>query len=509
MTSMFPPDRFPFIDFTMPSTSFPPVSSRVASALLLTAAVSALAALAASLAACSTAEADRAPVAAAERTAPFDAAASTPNSVSAAPPDHWWRLYDDPALDALIRDALAQNRDLAVAAARVERARAVLAQTDAAHLPATDATFGVDYGRHTDDQIVAAARNSGSAPTRFGWAPGFALSWEVDLWGRVRDLVDAAHADADAQQAAADAMRVSVAAETASAYARACAFGARIDVAQRSEQVAERIAALTARQQALGLVAPMDLARARAFADDTRARLPVLEGERRAALYELAVLTGHAPSEIPPAAVQCHTPPALAQPFPLGDGAALLRRRPDLREAERKLAAAHARVGAAQASLYPAIVLGGSVNWLSTTGNPASIGDRYAVAWGIGPLISWRFPNLAASRAELGAARADDTGARAAFDASVLRALQETEQALARYGAAWRERDALQTARAEHARAFTLAEREFRAGALDSLGVLDAERSLVDVDAALAQSAQQVSLDQVAVFKALGGGWQP
>lgn len=502
MTSMFPLDRFTFVDFTMPSTSFPPVSSRVASALLLTAAVSALTALVASLAACSTAEPYRAPVAAAARTAPFDAAASTPDAVSAAPPDHWWRLYDDPALDALIRDALAQNRDLAVAAARVERARAVLAQTDAARLPATEATFGVDYGRHTDDQIVAAARNSGSAPTRFGWAPGFALSWEVDLWGRVHDLVDAAHADADA-------MRVSVAAETASAYARACAFGARIDVAQRSEQVAERIAALTARQQALGLVAPMDLARARAFADDTRARLPVLEGERRASLYELAVLTGHAPSEIPPAAAQCHTAPALAQPFPLGDGATLLRRRPDLREAERKLAAAHARVGAAQASLYPAIVLGGSVNWLSTTGNPASIGDRYAVAWGIGPLISWRFPNLAASRAELGAARADDTGARAAFDASVLRALQETEQALARYGAAWRERDALQTARAEHARAFTLAEREFRAGALDSLGVLDAERSLVDVDAALAQSAQQVALDQVAVFKALGGGWQP
>ncbi len=464
------------------------------------------------LAACSPAEPYRAPVADAARTASFDAAASAPSVSTDAPPDHWWRLYDDPALDALIRDALAQNRDLAVALAHVQRARAVAGEAEAERLPSTQATFGVDYGKHTDDQIVAAARNSGtdgSAPTRFGWSPGFELSWEVDLWGRVRDLVDAAHADAEAQQAAADAMRVTVAAETASAYARACAYGARIDVAQRSLEVATRIAALTARQQALGLVASMDSARARAFADDTRATLPTLEGERRAALYELAVLTGHEPADVPASAAQCRVPPSLAQPFPLGDGAALLRRRPDLREAERNLAAAHARAGAAQAALYPSIVLGGSVNWLSTTGNPASLGDRYAIAWGVGPLISWRFPNLAASRAQLGAARADDSAARASFDADVLRALRETEQALARYGAAWRERDALREARAEHARAFMLAEREFRAGALDSLGVLDAERSLVAVDASLAQSAQRVALDQVAVFKALGGGWQP
>lgn len=466
-------------------------------------------AVTAALAACSIAEPYRPPAADAAQTASFDTAASAPGVTSSAPPDHWWRLYDDPALDALIREALAQNRDLAVAAARVERARAVLAHADAARLPSTEATFGVDYGKHTDDQIVAAARNSESAPARFGWAPGFALSWEVDFWGRVHDLVDAAHADAQAQQAASDAMRVTVAAETASAYARACAYAERLDVAQHSLDIAERIAALTERQQTLGLVSSMELARARAFADDTRASLPALAGEHRAALYELAVLLGRTPSDIPAAAAECRKPPTLAQPFPVGDGAALMRRRPDLREAERKLAAAHARAGAAQAALYPSITLGGSVNWLSTTGNPASLGDRYALAWGVGPLISWNFPSLAASRAQLGAARADDTGARAAFDVQVLRALQETEQALARYDAAWRERDALETARAEHARAFTLAEREFRAGALDSLGVLDAERSLVAVDAALAQSAQQVVLDQVTVFKALGGGWQP
>ncbi|MBN3787765.1 TolC family protein [Burkholderia sp. Ac-20353] len=463
----------------------------------------------ATLAACSIAEPYRPPVADAIHAAPFDAAASAPGVTFAAPPDHWWRLYDDAALDALIREALVQNRDLAVAVARVERARAVVNQAEAARLPSTQASFGVDYGKHPNDQIVAAARNSGSAAARFGWAPGFALSWEIDFWGRVRNLVDAAHADADARQAAADAMRVTVAAETASAYARACAYAERVDVVQRSLGIAERIAALTERQQTLGLVSSMELARARAFADDTRASLPALSGEHRAALYELAVLVGRPPADVPAAAKACRKPPALARPFPVGDGAALMRRRPDLREAERKLAAAHARVGVAEAALYPSITLGGAVNWLSTTGNPATLGDRYAVAWGLGPLISWNFPNLAAGRAQLGAARADDKGARAEFDAQVLRALQETEQALARYDAAWRERDALETARAEHARAFRLAERAFRAGTIDSLGVLDAERSLVAVDAALARSAQQVALDQITVFKALGGGWQP
>ncbi|WP_244314902.1 efflux transporter outer membrane subunit [Paraburkholderia unamae] len=465
--------------------------------------------LAATLAACSVTEPYRAPVAGAAERAPFDAAVSVPQAVSAAPPDHWWQLYDDPALDALIREALAQNRDLGVAAARVSRARAMLAQADAARLPSTQASFGVDYGQHENDQIVAAARDTGSAPSRFGWAPGFALSWEIDFWGRVHHLVDAAHADADAQQAASDALRVSVAAETAAAYARACAYAGRLDVAQRSLAIAERIASLTQRQQALGLVSSMELARARAFADDTRASLPALDGEHRAALYELAVLLGRPPADVPAAAQACRQPPTLAQPFPVGDGAALMRRRPDLREAERRLAAAHARVGVAQAALYPSITLGGSVNWLSTTGHPASLGNPYALAWSVGPLISWNFPNLAVNRAQLGAARADDAGARAAFDAQILRALQETEQALVRYGAAWREHDALETARAGHARAFALAEREFRAGAIDSLGVLDAERSLIAADAALAQSAQQVALDQVTVFKALGGGWQP
>ncbi|WP_246791864.1 efflux transporter outer membrane subunit [Burkholderia perseverans] len=462
---------------------------------------------AALLAGCSVGEPYRPPAPDAARGAPFDAAGDARVTAGGELPDQWWRLYDDPALDALVSDALAGNRDLAVAAARVQRARAVLDEAGAARLPDTKAGFGVDYGKHNADQIEAAADGT-SAPTRWGFAPSFAFSWEVDLWGRVRYLVDAARADAQAVQAASDAMRVEVASETTAAYVRACAYGERIDVAERSIDIADRLAALTGKQRAHGLVSDLEVARSRAFADDTRTALPALAGARRAALYELAVLTGRPPGEIPAAAAACHATPVLARPFPVGDGAALLRRRPDVRESERRLAAANARIGVATADLYPSIQLGGSVNWLSTTGDPSTLGNKYAIAWGVGPLITWHFPNLAADRAQLAQAHADDAAARASFDAQVLRALKETEQALTLYGAAWRQHSAIETARGEHARAYRLAEANYKAGALDFLGVLDAQRSLVAADSALAVSTQQVALDQVAVFKALGGGWQ-
>ncbi|MBJ9926915.1 TolC family protein, partial [Burkholderia cenocepacia] len=258
----------------------------------------------AALAACSVGEPYRPPVSDATRTGPFDAVADVPAAAAGEPPQRWWRLYDDPVLDGLVRDALAQNRDLAAAVARVERARAVFDEAGAARLPDTTAGFGVDYGKHAPDQIVAAAKDT-DARTRWGFAPSFSLSWEVDLWGRVRHLVDAAQADADAVQAASDAMRVVVAAETTAAYAQVCAYGERIDVAEQSVGIADRLAALTAKQRAHGLVSDLEVARSRAFADDTRADLPALVGSRRAALYELAVLTGRAPGALPDAAAHC------------------------------------------------------------------------------------------------------------------------------------------------------------------------------------------------------------
>lgn len=443
----------------------------------------------------------------AQRAAPFDAIRNAPVLATGEPPDHWWRLYNDPVLNGLVADALTANRDLAVAVAHVQRARAVFNEASSAKLPATTAGVGVDYGAHLPDQILAAAADTGTT-TRVGYAPSFALSWEVDLWGRVRRLIDAAHANAEAMEAAANAMRVVVAAETTQAYLEACGYGQRADVADHRIAIANQIAALTMRQHQAGLVDRQALAGTRALADDTRADLSRLQGQRQAALYQLAILTGRVPGDVPSAAANCHAIPALDHPFPVGDGASLLRRRPDLRESERQLAAADARTGAAEAALYPSITLGGSVNWLSTSGGPASLGDRYAVTWGIGPLISWHFPNLASSRSQVAQASADETAARAAFDAKVLQALKETGQALVSYGAAWKRHHELEAARIERQTAWRLAQLNYRAGSIDSLEMLDTENRLALSDAESAASAQQVALDQVALFRALGGGWQ-
>jgi len=448
----------------------------------------------------------RAPQLAAAALAPFASAEHAP--VSQQPlPDDWWRLYRDPVLDGLIEQALAQNRDLAVAAARLARSQAVVNEAGAARLPDTQLALGGNYGKQNADQIVAAARRD-SADTRWAYAPSLAVSYEVDLWGRVRNLVAAARADAQALLATSDAVRVAVVASTTDAYLQVCSYGEQIDVANHSLKIAQRVVELTSRQRDRGLVSDLEVTRADGFLDETRAALPTLEGKRRAALFELAVLLGRPPSEFPATAAQCHVAPVLKQPFPVGDGAALLRRRPDLRAAERRLAAADAQVGVALADLYPSIVLGGSVNLLSTTGSVASLGDQYAMSWGVGPLINWRFPNLAVSRARLAEAKADNAEALARFESNVLTALKESEQALTFYGAQWERQQALQAARANDARALHLAELNYKAGALDFLDVLDAERSLVATDAALAASSGALASDQVAVFKALGGGWQ-
>ncbi|MFM0659743.1 efflux transporter outer membrane subunit [Paraburkholderia sediminicola] len=456
--------------------------------------------------ACSLEAPYRAPQWSAAASAPFMSAEHGPAAQQPLP-DDWWRLYQDPVLDGLIQQALEQNRDLAVAVARLARSQAVLNEATAARLPETQLALGGNYGKQSADQIVAAARRE-SADTRWAYAPSLAVSYEVDLWGRVRHLVEASQADADAMQAATDAVRVAVVASTTDAYMHVCAYGEQIDVANRSLGIAQRLVDLTTRQRNRGLVSDLEVARASGFLDETRATLPTLEGKRRAALFELAVLLGRPPGEFPQAAGQCRLAPVLNASFPVGDGAALLRRRPDLREAERKLAAADARVGVARADLYPSIVLGGSVNFLSTTGSLASLGDQYAVAWGVGPLISWRFPNMAVSRARLAQAKAGNTEALVQFERNVLTALKETEQALTFYGAQWERQRALQVARANDARAFHLAELNYQAGALDFLDVLDAERSLVAGDAALAVSTEALASDQIAVFKALGGGWQ-
>lgn len=436
----------------------------------------------------------------------FDVASDLPVTQGSVPPQ-WWRLYRDPVLNSLVEKALRDNKSLAVAYAHVGHADALLGAAKTARLPTTEAGFGGTYGEQASDQIIADARGLNSSP-RWGYEPSFSLSWEVDLWGRVRALVDSANAESEAARDLLDAARLSIVARTMQSYIEVCAYGQQADVDNRLLAISNQTANLMTLQQSAGLLSELPVNSSKALVENIRATLPLLEAKRRASLYELAVLTGDVPGDFSSAAAACRQVPHIEMPFPMGDGRRLLRRRPDLQAAERDVAAASARVGVATASLYPSITLGGSVDWLSSAGSLSSLGNQYAVEWGVGPLINWRFPNLGLAKAKVRQAQADNTAAIATFDAKVLNALKETQQALAIYGGEWGRYQSLIKASDMRARAVQIAKLQYAAGAITALDVLDAEHSLLDIEQEVSVSNAALAVDQVLLFKALGGGWQ-
>jgi outer membrane protein TolC len=201
------------------------------------------------------------------------------------------------------------------------------------------------------------------------------------------------------------------------------------------------------------------------------------------------------------------TAPRLTALIPVGDGAALLKRRPDVRQADRRVAAATARIGIATADLYPRISLTGFYGGAGF--HTADLTAERGLVWGLGPSVNWTFPNQSLPRARVRQAKAGADAALAAFDSTVLQALKETEQALAAYGAELNRRQDLAEVQDRARRAFDLARDGYLAGALSQLELLTTEQSLVAADSAVAASDAALSQDQIAVFKALGGGWRP
>ena len=421
----------------------------------------------------------------------------------AEPPQGWWRLYQDPVLDRLVDDAFAANTDLRIAAANLRRVRAALDSTSADQWPSTTLSGNAGYGRQA--ATTTAPDSTEPLDSEQSYSFGFDVSYEVDLFGRVAQSIAAADADVQAAEAALDLVRVTVAAETARAYADACAANDQIAVAERSTDLQQRTLDLTRGQLIDGATTQLDVARAAAALETTRATIPPLEAVRDSALFRLATLTGRTPSQASAEARACAAVPQIQSPIPVGNGAELLARRPDIREAERALQAAAARVGVATADLYPRITLGGS---LSTSAlSVGDLVDERALAFQVGPLVSWSFPNMAVARAQLAAAEAGADAALARFDQSVLVALQEVETALSNYASELRRRQILADARDQSAAAVGYARTRFEAGADSFLTVLDADRTLADAEAALAASDAQITAYQIALFKALGGGW--
>jgi len=413
------------------------------------------------------------------------------DSTALAPvPNDWWRLYEDPELDRLVAASLAANADLRVAYAHLDASRAMLRQARAARLPQTT----IESGLAVDD-----TRNQPSAfavPST-DWDLAVTASWDVDLFGRLRAEALAAAADIEAQQAALDGVRVAVVADTVQAYVELCGYTRALHVAGEVAARQQRYVDLIAKQLASGEVSPLELSQARTEAAALRSTLAPFDAQRSNALFRLAVLQGLPPADGRAFAITCEASPQLRAAAPVGDGTALLLRRPDIREADRRLAASAARVGVARADLYPRLNLGGALGLLS--------GDFASVAT---PLVSWSFPNQGPARARIAQARAIEQAALATWDRVVLNALRDVESSLASYDAELRRNRELMEAEDQAESYARRAAARVRLGDASRLLRVDAERRLGSTRLALVQSDLAVAQAEVGLFKALGGGWR-
>jgi NodT family efflux transporter outer membrane factor (OMF) lipoprotein len=414
-------------------------------------------------------------------------------------PDRWWRLFNDPDLDRLVEKALAYNSDVRIASANLQRARALLLEAGAARLPSSDVSANATRGRSAPNQ-------GGTGRVSNFYSAGFDASYEVDLFGGVSRSIEAARGDVGAARAELDASRVAIAAETARTYASACGFGLQADVARTTAKLQQQTLDLTRRLFSGGSVSQREVDQATVLVEQANAQIATFYAEHRAALYALAVLTGDTPANVDTAAAACIALPAISQPIPIGDGQALLARRPDVRAAERTLAADTARVGVATAALFPSITLLGSINL--GAGKIGDVGKRDGFSWSAGPLISWNFPFSGAARARVRESKAIAQGSLASFDKAVLTALQETQQALARLAGALDREAALGRARDAADHAAFLSGKRFNYGADSFLDLLDAQRTLATANGAMASAEADRAEAQIALFKALGGGWK-
>ncbi|NOV22425.1 efflux transporter outer membrane subunit [Cupriavidus necator] len=426
--------------------------------------------------------------------------AHAPGVAIAPVPDDWWRLYEDERLDRLVVRALAANTDIRAAAANLRRALALLHEVEAENLPQGSASASVSRAQLSGESFLQQVQ-----PPVFNLGDfGLGVSYLIDFFGQLARADEAALAGAQASAATLDMVRVTVAAQTVRAYVQGCAATHDLHAATQQLAVQQRTLDTTRRLLATGRAEPAEVAREQARTEALRATLPPLQAARSAARYRLALLLGQAPAALPDADVACEAEPTLRAPLPVGDGAALLRRRPDVRQAERELAVATARIGVATADLYPSIRIGASAG---LSGVLSHLGSGPTARWSIGPLVSWTWPTNGV-RHRIHAQEAAADAALARFDGVVLRALYETETALSAYTRELERQAALHAASDGAAQAARQQRRLWQAGRLPYLAHLDAERDLAAAQTALAASAGQVAAQQVNLFLALGGGWQ-
>jgi multidrug efflux system outer membrane protein len=424
--------------------------------------------------------------------AAFVQAAGTGEPVAA-----FWKSFNDPALDALIAQALAANADVKGAQARLAEVRALAGEADANRLP----TFGVGASAGRGNELGFPVDNYVGVQA--------ALNWELDFFGRLGSARTSALAQVQAGEAGLDAARRVVGAEVATQYAALRGLQQRLRVAQEALLVQRETLRIVEVRADLGRGTPLDVARTRSLLDSTEAAIPALTGQIERSVYRLATLTGQTPRATAAALADAKPLPVLAPTdlaaLPAGTPQTLLARRPDVRVAERQLAAASAAIGVARADLYPRISLSGLLGF--TNNRVADLFDSSGRSSNLGAALAWTPLDFGRVRARIGASEARAQQALATWESTVANAIEETESALSGYTRTVQQAAKLESAARHAEEAARLARIRHEAGAIDLLAVLDAERTVLAARDALVQAQAGTVVSLVGVYRALGGGW--
>ena len=414
----------------------------------------------------------------------------------------WWTVFEDQTLTSLLERAVQGNLDLKLAEARIRQARAARGVAASTLGPTVDAT-----GSYSRRQLPGSSLDENAkGPTTNQYQAGFDAAWELDIFGGIRRNIESADANV---QAAAENRRdvlVTLTAEVARNYIDLRAFQQRIAIAQKNLQVQQHSAKLTRQRFEFGFVSGLDVATAEAQVATTAAVIPLLEASARQTIYSLSVLLGRQPAalvqELAPALAIPTAPPAA----PMGVPSDLLRRRPDIRQAEAGVHAATARIGVAEADLYPKFTISGSAGFQSSDlGSWLNWSSRL---WNIVlPSVTWQVFDMGRTRSNIAQQEALQEQSLIVYEKTVLTALQEVENALIALNKEQEHRKALADAVAFNEKAVDLSVKLYTEGQTDFLNVLQAQRALFVTQDALAQSTQTVSTDLIALYKALGGGW--
>ena len=410
----------------------------------------------------------------------------------------WWRQFEDPTLDALVGEALDENRELRIAYARLRAARAIRDDISNDHLPTVTAGASADIGK---------AQQPGFSEERVNaerYDLGLDMAWELDLFGRIQRSLEASEAQAEAAEAELYQLQVSLIAELVDAYGQLRGAQLRERIARDNLANQRNSHELTEQLREAGVGSELDVLRADARLAATEASLPQLQAQQTRARNRIATLLGQRADQLS-VDLSPRELPAIAKALPIGDPGELLRRRPDIRAAERQLAAATANVGVATADLFPRVSLSGFLGFIA--GRGSQIGSSAAQAWGVAPSISWAAFDLGSVRARLRGAEADADAALAGYEQQVLLALEESENAFSDYANAQQRLLSLIRQSTASRAAAQQAEIRYREGTADFLVLLDAERERLQAEDAQAQAEVEVYRSVVSLYKALGGGW--